>query len=214
MTILEVFADVRCPFTHVGLRKLVDCRTAERIDLVLRVRAWPLELVNGTPLDADFIANEVAQLRSTVGPDLFAHFDQSAFPGSSLPALGLAAEAYARDVQLGERVSLLLRDALFEEGRDISRPDELVRIADLAGVTRAAGSTDGARLVMADWDEGRRRGVIGSPHFFIGEAGFFCPSLDICHVDGELKIAFDEAAFEEFMRQVRVTADRSRLPAR
>ncbi len=154
------------------------------------------------------------QLRSTVAPDLFAHFDQRAFPGSSLPALSLAAEAYARDVHLGERVSLLLRDALFEEGRDISRPDELVRVADLAGVTSVAASTDGAQLVVADWDEGRRRGVIGSPHFFIGEAGFFCPSLDIRHVDGEMQIAFDEAPFEGFMRQVSAAADRSPLPAR
>jgi 2-hydroxychromene-2-carboxylate isomerase len=199
MTILEVFADVRCPFTHVGLRKLVERRTAEGIDLVLHVRAWPLELVNRRPLDGDLIANEVAHLRRAVAPDLFARFDQSAFPSSSLPALSLAAEAYARDVHLGERVSLLLRDALFEQGRDISRPDELVRIADLAGMTRIAGSTDGAQLVMADWDEGRRRGVIGSPHFFVGKADFFCPSLDIAHVDGQLRIAFDEAAFDAFM---------------
>jgi len=28
MTIVEVFADVRCPFTHVGLRKLVERRPA------------------------------------------------------------------------------------------------------------------------------------------------------------------------------------------
>ncbi len=213
MTIVEVFADVRCPFTHVGLRKLVESRKADGLDLVWHVRAWPLELVNGTSLDVDLIANEVEQLRSTVAPDLFEHFDPSAFPGSSLPALSLAAEAYARDVRMGERVSLLLRDALFEHGRDISRSDELARIADLAGVSDVAGSTDGEQLVMSDWEEGRRRGVIGSPHFFVGETGFFCPSLDIRHVEGNVTITFDEVAFDGFMRQVRVAPDSSPLPA-
>jgi hypothetical protein len=42
-----------------------------------------------------------------------------------LPALRLAASAYDRDVESGERVSLLLREALFEHGRDIGRRDEV-----------------------------------------------------------------------------------------
>ena len=33
--------------------------------------------------------------------------------------------------------------------------------------------------VLADWHEGERRGVLGSPHFFCGDADLFCPSLDI-----------------------------------
>ena len=54
MDALEVFADVCCPFTHVGLRRIVR-RRAElgRDDVVLVVRAWPLELVNGVPLDPE-----------------------------------------------------------------------------------------------------------------------------------------------------------------
>jgi hypothetical protein len=52
VSIIEVFADAGCPFTHVGLRRLVEHRDhAGRDDVVLRVRAWPLELVNGHPLD-------------------------------------------------------------------------------------------------------------------------------------------------------------------
>lgn len=48
---VEVFADLGCPFTHVGLRRLL-ARRAElaRDEPVLLVRAWPLELVNGQPL--------------------------------------------------------------------------------------------------------------------------------------------------------------------
>ena len=33
--------------------------------------------------------------------------------------------------------------------------------------------------VVADWHEGGRRGVLGSPHFFCGGTDVFCPSLDI-----------------------------------
>jgi hypothetical protein len=33
--------------------------------------------------------------------------------------------------------------------------------------------------VRADWHEGRRRGVLGSPHFFCGGTDVFCPTLDI-----------------------------------
>jgi hypothetical protein len=47
--VVEVFADVSCPFAHVGLRRLVEQRDKlARDDIVLRVRAWPLELVNGS----------------------------------------------------------------------------------------------------------------------------------------------------------------------
>src|SRR6478735_6336015 len=40
---IEVFADVRCPFAHVGLRRLVERRRAlGRDDVRLVVRAWPM----------------------------------------------------------------------------------------------------------------------------------------------------------------------------
>ena len=56
MPVIEVFADVACPFTHIGLRRLVEQRAAlGRDDVTLLVRAWPLELVNGKPLDPAFI---------------------------------------------------------------------------------------------------------------------------------------------------------------
>jgi len=46
-TVIEVFADVACPFTHVGLKSFVARRAGlGRDDVILRVRAWPLEIVN------------------------------------------------------------------------------------------------------------------------------------------------------------------------
>jgi predicted DsbA family dithiol-disulfide isomerase len=196
--VIEIFADVRCPFTHVGLRRLVERREASGADFVLWLRAWPLELVNDAPLDPALIAAEVAELRRQVAPDLFTGFDPATFPGSSLPALGFAAAAYERDARLGETVSLRLREALFEQGRDIGDPDELAQIADRLSLPRDLADP---ASVLRDWHEGKARGVIGSPHFFVGEDSFFCPTLHIEHHDGRLRITSDPEVFDSFVER-------------
>jgi 2-hydroxychromene-2-carboxylate isomerase len=58
-----------------------------------------------------------------------------------------------------------------------------------------------ADQVLADWHEGQRRGVIGSPHFFVGGADFFCPTLRIERVDGHLHISRDLARFDDFLER-------------
>jgi 2-hydroxychromene-2-carboxylate isomerase len=195
--LVEVFADVVCPFTHVGLRRLFALRQQmQRGDVAIRVRAWPLELVNGEPVPREVLVEEVTDLRRTVAPDLFTAFTPDLFPMTSLPALALAASAYKIDMHRGEEVSFELRQALFEEGRNLTDPAELLRIGQLAteGDIRA-GDAD----VQADYAEGRDRGVVGSPHFFVGDDDFFCPTLAIERVDGHLSISFDAAGFNEFI---------------
>ena len=163
---------------------------------VLRVRAWPLELVNGEPLDAELVAEEVHELREQVAPDLFAGFDRSRFPSTSLPALTLVAAAYRASARLGEQVSLAVRHALFEDGRDIADAGVL---ADLARAHDVPPVDAGDRAaVRSDWDEGRIRGVQGSPHFFLNRDGYFCPALDLTRVGGQLHIATNVATFEAF----------------
>lgn len=175
--VVEVFADVLCPFTHVGLRRFVARRAeAGRDDIMLWVRAWPLEIVNGRPLDAGFVAGEVYDLRAQVAPDLFRAFTPAAFPSTALPALTLAAAAYRTSPKLGERVSLHVRDALFEEGRNIAEQSVIDDLAAEHGVEVL--DTDLQR-VFADRRDGARRGVIGSPHFFARHGDWFCPSLDV-----------------------------------
>lgn len=197
MTVLEVFADIGCPFTHVGLRRLIARREElGRDDVVLRVHAWPLELVNGTPLDPAFIAEEIDVLRDTVAADLFTGFDERAFPASSLPAMDLAHSAYSVDLATGERVSLALRTALFEDGRDVADPAVLTAIAEDHGITV---DPDARAAVLADWEAGRVRGVRGSPEFFVGGQAWFCPVLDIRRVDGELQVRVDETSMPEFL---------------
>jgi hypothetical protein len=42
--------------------------------------------------------------------------------------------------------------------------------------------------VRAEWSEGQRRGVQGSPHFFAGDLDAFCPSLQVDHDGDRLRI--------------------------
>lgn len=197
MSTVEVFADVLCPFTHVGLHTLIDRRTERGLEEPrLRIRAWPLEFVNGKPLDPDHIAAETVALRGSVRPDLFKGFSKETFPSTSMAAFALTAAAdRTGDQVLIEQVGMALRDAVFEQGLDIGRPEVVQTVADRFGLaTLDADSTDAA--VRADWDEGKRRGVVGSPHFFTADGGsWFCPGLAISRDDvGNFIVAWKEGS--------------------
>lgn len=195
---VEVFADVVCPFTHVGLRRIAERRSQLGSSLpVLRVRAWPLELVNGAPLDPDAVAQHVDELREQVATDLFCGFDRAVLPSSSLPALELVAAAYDVADTVGEQVSFAVRSALFEDGRDIADPAVLDAIARAHDVGERGAASRGA--VLADFEDGKRRGVRGSPEFFLEGHGWFCPALRIDKVGDRLEIALDPDGFERFL---------------
>ncbi len=216
MRTLEVFADVLCPFTHVGLHTLIDRRTANGLpDPHLRIRAWPLELINGQPLDPHHIDAEIVALRGSVRPDLFAGFSVDTFPrpdlfagfsvdtfpSTSMAAFALTAAAdRAGDVALSEQVGMAVRDAVFEKGLDIGLPEVVAPIAERFGLEPLdPAATEAA--VRADWEEGKARGVVGSPHFFAPDGGnWFCPSLAISRDDvGNFVVAWKQGtqAFAE-----------------
>lgn len=176
--VIEVFADLWCPFTHVGLRAIDEQRILSgRSDLLIEVRSWPLELVNGAPLDPLVTQEHAVHLREQVAPTMFRNFDPTHFPHSTLEALALVVRAYRSELVVGERASFMLRDAIFEEGRDISDVDVLADVATRLGIEQPTQAD--REHVVADWQEGQRRGVQGSPHFFCGSHATFCPSLDI-----------------------------------
>jgi predicted DsbA family dithiol-disulfide isomerase len=195
--VIEVFADVSCPFAHVGLRRFVaERRRRGRSGPILQVRPWPLELVNRTPLTGPSIAPKVAALQASVAPGLFRGFDPERFPRTTLPVLAAEAAASAKDAEVGERFSLTVRSLLFEEGIDPSNPQVLARELEVHGISRSTVDQD---AVLSSWSEGKIRGVLGSPHFFLGDRSWFCPSLDIRHDDEGYDIRFDTAGLDAFL---------------
>lgn len=197
--LVDVYADVSCPFAHFSLRRFTEGRRqADAEHVRLRVRAWPLELANGEPLAAAKVADEIADLRAQVAGDLFGGFDRTAFPSSTIAILGTATGAYQHGADIGEAFNLAIRDALFEQGRPVGDPAVLAEIAarfDLHVPDPAAARA----AVDADFAEGRRRGVTGSPYFIVDGSPFFCPTLDIERYGEHLRIDIDEAELDRFI---------------
>ncbi len=199
-TPIEVFADVLCPFAYAGLVRFAQQRDAlGRPDLHLWVRAWPLEVVNGQVPDAALLTDEIAALRATVTPTLFAGFDPATFPTTSRPAFAVAAAAYRAGLAVGEAVSFRLRELLWEQGENIADPAVLATVAATHGLTV---TEDDQASVERDHAEGAARGAVGSPHFFVGEHGYFCPGLSISHDDAGFHVAADPARFDAFVAAV------------
>ena len=200
---LEVFADITCPFTHVGLKKVVEELTDLDGDVEIVIRAWPLEWVNGAPLEAAAVEAKIAALREQLGTDNFSNFRGDAWPTTTIPALNLAAAASDIDVSTGLAVSLALREALFEEGLDVGDLAVLSSVAKQFGLEAPSIEVD-AR-VQADYEDGQRRGVRGSPDFWLGDEEFFCPALMLGHDDEGLTAEFDTEGFENFLEHVRTS---------
>lgn len=198
-TSIEIYADIWCPFAHVGLRAARRAREQlDRSDVIFLIRPWPLELVNAGPLDPGVTARHVRELREQVAPELFTHFDEDSFPTSTLPALSLALAAYDQDPATGEAVSWALRDALFESGRDIASVSVLQDIARTFAVP--VGATSDVTGVIDEWRRGQSRGVKGSPHFFCGASDAFCPALDIARiVSGDLALRANAERLRTFL---------------
>ena len=132
MAVIEVYADIWCPFTHVGLRLVAErtTRIGGEPTSAIHVRAWPLELVNGAPMDPTRAWDHAQELREQVAPDMFQgllaiHLPRH-HPARTQPRW--RARTSVSD-EIGEQVSFALRDALFEAGLDISDHEVLRDIA-------------------------------------------------------------------------------------
>jgi len=201
MQTVEVYADITCPFTHVGLKRVVQHVNDMSEPAEVIVRAWPLEWVNGTPLDVEAVLVKGAALTEQLGVDDFSGLRADAWPSTTIPALNLAASAYERDAATGLAVSLELRAALFERGEDVGDPDVLARIATAHRLPMPGSEADAS--IRADYDGGRERGVKGSPHFYVADDEFFCPALDLGHdADGHLTARFDANMLADFFARI------------
>jgi predicted DsbA family dithiol-disulfide isomerase len=197
---IEVFAEITCPFAYVGLEHVV-AHVAEidaSVDVI--VRAWPLEWVNGTGLDVAGVQTKAAALCDQLGIDRFAGLRPDRWPRTTIPALALAAASYDVDSTTGLAVSTALRTSLFELGADISDRDTL---ADIAGAHDVEFDPDDDGAVRAEYELGRARGVKGSPHYFVADADFFCPALDLGRdADDHLIARFDPDGLARFLASI------------
>ena len=198
-SLVEVFADVRCPFAHVGLRRFMQRRHDEgRDDVGLWVRAWPLEIVNDAPLDPATVARGVDALRRGVAPELFAGFNIDTFARTSLPALRLAAAAYQDGIESGERVSW--RCATPSSSTARTSPNPMSWATSHGGAASAPGRAASAPSSPT--------GVTGASAASSGRhtstptaANWFCPALHVGHDDERLDVALDRNGFNEFTQR-------------
>ncbi len=56
--------------------------------------------------------------------------------------------------------------------------------------------------MLADFDEGTRLGVRGSPEYFLDDRGYFCPALRLEEVGGALEIEDATELFDGFLDMV------------
>jgi 2-hydroxychromene-2-carboxylate isomerase len=197
---IEVFADIWCPFAWIGLRTLQEARRRAGAEaVVVRVRPWPLELVNGRPQSAERTAEEIVQLRNTVAPTLFGGFRADRFPRSTLRALALAESGYDVSTEVGEALSFELRRRLFEAGEDIGDATVLEEAGRPFGLS-VPTEPEASAVAEAALGAGRQRGVVGSPHFFLGASDYFCPALAVGRDEsGELEVRFDHERLQAFL---------------
>jgi predicted DsbA family dithiol-disulfide isomerase len=169
--VLTVFSDLHCPWAYVFSIRLRRARAAIGQPPVAW-RCWPLELVNerGTPWDT--VSQEIPVL-TQLEPDAFAPPRRSTWPSTLLPAMeALKVAGEVGGSTAADRYDEAARRAFFLDRRDLSIRPTLLDLATEIGLDRTAfrDAFDGGglrRTVVADFEEGRRRGVQGSPHVFL-----------------------------------------------
>ncbi len=128
MTEIEVFADVGCPFAHMGLSMLVDERARRESvrretpgpGLATGDRQWQTGSKRGRRRKGRSAA------ASQLGTGRFHDFDGSAYASTFLPAMELTAAAFEADPRIGEAVALEVRDLTFEQSVDVADSAVLV----------------------------------------------------------------------------------------
>jgi predicted DsbA family dithiol-disulfide isomerase len=180
--VLTVFSDLHCPWAYVFSIRLRRARAGVGRPPVAW-RCWPLELVNerGTPWDT--VTQEIPVL-TQLEPDHFAPPRRETWPSTLLPAMeALKVAGELGGPEVADRFDEVARRAFFLDRRDLSIRPTLVSLAAEAGLDRDEfqRAFDGGghrRSVVADWQEGRRRGVEGSPHAFLPDgSGVFNPGI-------------------------------------
>ena len=185
---LTSFTDVLCVWAWIGELRLAELRrthggavaVTQRFCNVFGATALKIQANWGAKGGYDGFAGHLVHVLEgfpelKASPDLW----RGVRPESSLPAhLALkavqaqAAEGGAPD--LGDRAILMIRQAFFEQGRDISAASVLDDViaaagADLADIHARLARGEAHAALMADYQEAQALGVKGSPSLVLNE---------------------------------------------
>jgi predicted DsbA family dithiol-disulfide isomerase len=182
---IDFVADLACPWCYLGLVRL-DRARAMRPDWPVRVRWRPFFLNPHLPPEG---MDRATYVRRKFGGDA-ARVYQRIVDSGRADGVEFAFERMPRtpNTTLAQRLILFAQErgqadaviralfrALFEEGRDVGRPEVLAAIAADAGLDRdevsAFLSGDGLeREVTAAYQQAERAGVQGVPVFIVERA--------------------------------------------
>jgi predicted DsbA family dithiol-disulfide isomerase len=174
---IVVFADVGCPFAHIGLHRLLDTRARLDLDdaVALDIRAFPLELFNDRPTPKHSLDLEIAALSQAVpeaGWQAWSDRDYR-FPVTMLPPMEAVQAAKLQSFRAAEQLDHRLRTAFFAESRCISMRHEILACAaecaavDVAALTEALDDGRARRTVIDQWEQSQGEDILGSPHLFL-----------------------------------------------
>ena len=185
---LTCFTDLLCVWAWIGELRLAELRrthgeavaVSQRFCNVFGATAQKIQANWGTKGGYDGFAGHLSHVLEgfpelKASPDLW----RGVRPASSLPAhLVLKAveaqEAGGGAPGLGDRAILRVRQAFFEQGRDVSQTSVLDAVlseagADLSDIHARLDRGEAHAALMADYQEAQALGVKGSPSLVLNE---------------------------------------------
>jgi predicted DsbA family dithiol-disulfide isomerase len=179
---VDFVADLACPWCFLGLVRL-DRARAMRPDWPVRVRWRPFFLNPHLPPEGMDRATYVRRKFGGNAKEVYQRIEESgradgvAFTFDRMPrtpntTLAQRLILFAEEQGAADPVIRALFRALFQEGRDVSRPEVLAAVAEEAGLDREKVSEflSGERLareVIAAHQQAERLGIHGVPVFIV-----------------------------------------------
>ncbi len=173
---IVVFADLGCPWAHVGIHRLQTARTRLESSISIDVRVFPLEIINAQPTPFRGLQNEIpalAEMEPDAGWELWAG-DATTWPVTTLLPMEAVEAAKEQGLDTSAKLDHALRRALFGESRCISMRHVILDVAascdDLDVPALTAALDDGrARRPMLDGYRAAAGDIQGSPHYFLAD---------------------------------------------
>jgi predicted DsbA family dithiol-disulfide isomerase len=138
-----------CPWTYIAVVRLRRVMPSLADRLTLRLRAYPLELIDGFAAPRDVLAQEWWLAAIQEPHAAFAAHSGADWPTTTMPAFEAAWCAARQGDEVGADFDLRVRRAFFAEGRDIGSREVMREIAGEAGLDRAAFERDFASGMAA-----------------------------------------------------------------